>query len=96
MSPIIASTLTIILLVIATAESKDFLRVEGSNLMLGGEEVFLSGANLPWVNYGNDFGNAQPNGVACTLQASEQTMPQVSYRGGKISLYVVARKMQAS
>ena len=74
MSPI-ASALTISLLVIATAESKDFLRVDGSKLMLGGDEVFLSGANLPWVNYGNDFGNAQPNGVACTLQASEQTIP---------------------
>ena len=73
----IASTLTIFLLVIiATAESKDFLRVDGSKLVLGGEEVFLSGANLPWVNYGNDFGNAQPNGVACTLQAREkQTIP---------------------
>ena len=54
---------------------KDFLRVDGSKLMLGDNEVFLSGANLPWVNYGNDFGNAQPNGVACTLQASEQTIP---------------------
>ena len=76
MSPI-SSTLTIFLLVIiATAESKDFLRVDGSKLVLGGEEVFLSGANLPWVNYGNDFGNAQPNGVACTLQAREkQTIP---------------------
>ena len=77
MSPI-ASKLTTFLLVTATvkiADGKDFLRVDGSKLVLGGEEVFLSGANLPWVNYGNDFGNAQPNGVACTLQASEQTIP---------------------
>ena len=77
MSPI-ASALTVSLLATATvkiADGKDFLRVDGSKLVLGGEEVFLSGANLPWVNYGNDFGNAQPNGVACTLQASEQTIP---------------------
>ena len=67
-----ASTLIISLLVTVTSRpaisDTNFLRVEGPKLMLGNEEVYLSGANLPWVNYGNDFGNAQPNGVACTLQ----------------------------
>ena len=52
----------------AQDNSTVFLRVEGSRLFLGGAEVFLSGANLPWLNYGNDFGNAQPNGKACALQ----------------------------
>ena len=52
----------------AAQNSTVFLRVEGSQLVLGSDEVFLSGANLPWLNYGKDFGNAQPNGVACALQ----------------------------
>ena len=52
----------------AAQNSTVFLRAEGSQLFLGDDEVFLSGANLPWVNYGRDFGNAQPNGVACALQ----------------------------
>ena len=66
--------LAILLLVTVTTKAvlaeTNFLRVEGSKLMLGDSEVYLSGANLPWVNYGNDFGNAKPNGVACTLQVS--------------------------
>ena len=57
---------------LAAARAQDnstvFLRVEGSQFYLGDTEVFLSGANLPWLNYGNDFGNAQPNGKACALQ----------------------------
>ena len=66
---------TVLLLALCTllaARAQDnstvFLRVEGSRLFLGDAEVFLSGANLPWLNYGNDFGNAQPNGKACALQ----------------------------
>ena len=52
----------------AQDNSTVFLRVEESQFYLGDAEVFLSGANLPWLNYGNDFGNAQPNGKACALQ----------------------------
>ena len=66
---VIAIFLLVTITTTAIADSTNFLRVEGSKLVLGDEEVYLSGANLPWVNYGNDFGNAQPNGVACTLQA---------------------------
>ena len=72
LSRAVNTVIAILLLVSVTtaiADSTNFLRVEGSKLVLGDEEVYLSGANLPWVNYGNDFGNAQPNGVACTLQA---------------------------
>eukprot|EP01084_Bolivina_argentea_P208473 355418_1 len=32
-----------------------------------GNTVFLSGANQPWDQYGNDFGNNQANGVFCNL-----------------------------
>jgi len=32
-----------------------------------GNTVFLNGANQPWDQYGNDFGNNQSNGVFCNL-----------------------------
>jgi mannan endo-1,4-beta-mannosidase len=44
-----------------------------------GKKVFLSGANQPWINYGNDFGNAQPNGQVCDLQSY---VKNVSAAGG--------------
>lgn len=47
--------------------------------MLGGTTVFLSGANLPWLDYGNDFGNVQTNGVACELQ---EYVRNISANGG--------------
>ena len=71
LSRAVITVIAILLLVTVTtaiADSTNFLRVEGSRLFLGDGEVFLSGANLPWLNYGNDFGNAQPNGKACALQ----------------------------
>ena len=76
-----ATTFTVLLLALCglgfAQDSTVFLRVEGSQLVLGDNEVFLSGANLPWLNYGNDFGNAQPNSVACALQGG----------GGSIGLF---------
>lgn len=56
-----------------------FLEVDGRSLTFRGQEVFLSGANQPWVSYGNDFGNNQPNGIRCTLQES---VTNVSTAGG--------------
>jgi mannan endo-1,4-beta-mannosidase len=56
-----------------------YLRVEGSKFLFGNSEVYLSGANLPWISYGNDFGNAQPNGIACALQ---DYVSNVSASGG--------------
>ena len=68
--PILSILLLVTLTSTVTFVETNFLRVEGSKLMLGDEEVYLSGANLPWINFGNDFGNAQPNGKKCSLQDS--------------------------
>eukprot|EP00750_Incisomonas_marina_P027972 INCI6308.1.p1 GENE.INCI6308.1~~INCI6308.1.p1 ORF type:complete len:339 (-),score=49.69 INCI6308.1:810-1826(-) len=56
-----------------------FLEVDGKSLSFRGQDVFLSGANQPWVSYGNDFGNNQPNGIRCSLQDS---VANVSAAGG--------------
>ena len=40
-----------------SGEDPAFLAVNGTSLEFRGKEVFLSGANQPWVAYGSDFGN---------------------------------------
>ncbi|RUS82647.1 hypothetical protein EGW08_009600 [Elysia chlorotica] len=39
------------------------LSVSGNRFLFKGEHVFLSGGNLPWINYGYDYGNNQWAGV---------------------------------
>ena len=66
-------------LTVSAAGASDFLAVAGSELTLRGNPVFLSGANLPWINYGQDFGDGQSNGIACELQSF---VTNVSKSGG--------------
>lgn len=35
----------------------EFLRIEGKFFYYGDQQVFLSGVNIAWNNYGLDFGN---------------------------------------
>ena len=44
-----------------------------------GNRVFLSGANQPWIDYGNDFGNNQTNAKVCELR---EYIANVSKAGG--------------
>ncbi|XP_045196000.2 mannan endo-1,4-beta-mannosidase-like [Mercenaria mercenaria] len=37
--------------------AQKYLTVNGTNFMLNGEKVFLSGVNQAWYRYGGDFGN---------------------------------------
>ncbi|CAG7726076.1 unnamed protein product [Allacma fusca] len=48
-----------LVLVLATLaiSNAEFLRVSGSNLVYGNDNVFLSGPNIAWSCYGCDFGN---------------------------------------
>lgn len=56
-----------------------FLKASDSGFSYDGKDVFLSGANLAWVNYGNDFGNDQSNAIKCKL---ESYVRNVSKSGG--------------
>jgi hypothetical protein len=40
--------------------------------MYNGSEVFLNGINQAWIDYGNDFGNSQPNSKYCSLREGLQ------------------------
>ena len=44
------------------------LEVHGTKFMYNGSEVFLNGMNQAWIDYGNDFGNSQPNSKYCSLR----------------------------
>ena len=59
-----------------------FLKVNttsSTGLSFDRKPVFLSGANLAWIDYGNDFGNNQSNAKACQLQ---QYVRNISANGG--------------
>ena len=59
-----------------------FLKVNTTSLTglsFDRKPVFLSGANLAWIDYGNDFGNNQSNAKACQLQ---QYVRNISANGG--------------
>jgi len=55
------------------------LSVSGHNLVKDGQRVFLSGANLAWYNYGQDFGNNHYAGVRSHM---EQFLSQIQASGG--------------
>lgn len=63
------------------AAETEFLRAEKTKLVFRGNEVFLSGANQPWIQYGRDFGNNQTNGLRCEL---EEYIRNISDSGGNV------------
>ena len=64
------STCALVLAFLSVATATSFLEVNRSTntFSFNGQRVFLSGANQPWIDYGNDFGNHQSNGKICSLQ----------------------------
>ena len=71
-----------------TVLSTDYLSVDSATktFVLNGKSVFLSGVNQPWVNYGNDFGNNQPNSVFCQLNETLQNVTMSS--GNSVRMWV--------
>jgi len=43
---------------LSNASAGEFLRIEGNHFYFGDQQIFLSGVNIAWKDYGNDFGNA--------------------------------------
>ena len=67
---------------VAHAAATPFLRVNASSptgLSYATRPVFLSGANLAWIDYGADFGNNSTSAKKCALQ---QYLKNVSSAGG--------------
>merc|ERR1711907_696469 len=53
-----------------------------------GKRVFLSGANQPWIDYGNDFGNNQTNGKICSLQQYIANLTKAGGNSMRIWLFI--------
>jgi mannan endo-1,4-beta-mannosidase len=80
---------------LCAGEDVAFLKVDTTSLTFRGNEIFLSGANQPWIQYGDDFGNNQSNGIHCELQ---QYIHNVSKAGGnsiRIWLFVEGTNIPA-
>jgi mannan endo-1,4-beta-mannosidase len=74
--------ISVLLLLLIPANATNFLQVNKTSvtgLSFHKKPIFLSGANLAWIDYGNDFGNNQTNGKACRLQ---QYVSNISDSGG--------------
>jgi len=72
------------------ASTTSFLSVDkaGHFFSFGGQQVFLSGANQPWIDYGNDFGNNQPNGKICALQSYIANLTKAGGNSMRIWLFI--------
>eukprot|EP01125_Pyxidicula_operculata_P007570 TRINITY_DN256_c0_g1_i1.p1 TRINITY_DN256_c0_g1~~TRINITY_DN256_c0_g1_i1.p1 ORF type:complete len:372 (+),score=73.96 TRINITY_DN256_c0_g1_i1:18-1133(+) len=71
----------LLLLAIFVSCSHAFLQIDRNSKQFqwDGKEVFLNGVNQAWVNYGNDFGNAQSTQDYCALR---DTLKNISLSGG--------------
>mmetsp|Transcript_62650 Transcript_62650/g.76696 ORF Transcript_62650/g.76696 Transcript_62650/m.76696 type:complete len:434 (-) Transcript_62650:306-1607(-) len=75
------SFLFVILITAVTGQS--FLGINNvtNQFEYRGNDVFLSGANQAWVQYGQDFGNNQSNAIFCALN---NTLHNISESNGNI------------
>ncbi|GFR69945.1 endo-1,4-beta-mannanase 1 [Elysia marginata] len=67
---------------LSVAVSGERLSVSGNHFLFKGEKVFLSGGNLPWINYGYDYGNNQ----WAEVKARVEKQMQMLHRAGGNSL----------
>ena len=70
---------------LTAAVQQSFLQVNGTRLSFKGKEVFLSGANQAWINYGCDFGNDQS---AEHLDELKGFLDVVANAGGSIRIWL--------
>jgi len=76
----------IVLLGLLTIGYASRLSVQSGHFQYGGQRVFLSGGNLPWIYYGYDFGDHQWNNVKSKI---EDQLKQTQAAGGNsIRLWV--------
>eukprot|EP00948_MAST-09A_sp_MAST-9A-sp1_P002901 g2901.t1 len=64
------------------------ITVKDSTLQFDGKQIFLSGANLPWVQYGDDFGNNQSTSVRQSLENAVNTVASAGGNSIRIWLFV--------
>jgi len=78
----------LVLSAVSSHASSNFLGTNGTSLSFNGKDVFLSGANMPWINYGNDFGNNQSLGHRCQLESFVQNVSAAGGNSLRLWLFV--------
>jgi hypothetical protein len=69
------------------------LAVHGQGFEFGGNPVFLSGANLPWIHYGEDFGNNQSTSKYCDLRNYVKNVSSAGGNSMRVFLFVEGDKI---
>ena len=69
-----------LLLLVRLAGAQEYLSVEGGELRFNRQKVFLSGMNVAWQQYGEDFGNGKY--ACCSKSSLEAYLEAVSASGG--------------
>eukprot|EP01084_Bolivina_argentea_P060860 111180_1 len=62
--------------ILSHISTASFLQINGTKFLYNNHEVFLSGVNQPWVSFGSDFGNNQPNAIFCELNYTLMNLTQ--------------------
>ena len=84
--PLFSPVQLLLLLVPAVLVQASRLQVQNGHFTYGGQRMFLSGGNLPWIYYGYDFGEGQWANVKSKI---ENQIQQVHNSGGNsIRLWV--------
>jgi hypothetical protein len=69
------------------------LVVSSEGFQFAGKPVFLSGANLPWIHYGEDFGNNQSISKYCELRDYVKNVTDAGGNAMRIFLFVEGDKI---
>jgi len=91
----ITKACALLLALLSVTNATSFLTVNKSSntFSFNGQRVFLSGANQPWIDYGNDFGNNQPNGKICALQQYIANLTKAGGNSMRIWLFIEGDKI---
>ncbi|XP_005100017.1 mannan endo-1,4-beta-mannosidase [Aplysia californica] len=76
----------LLLVALMVHESSQRLTVSGKTFRLNNQQVFLSGGNLPWINYARDFGNHQWSKVKPKIEEQIRLLHQAG--GNTMRLWV--------
>lgn len=80
MSVLPLTALILLGVLLPCGHAQRFLAVQNGQLRLNGEKVFMSGMNIAWHQFGNDFGNGRYD--CCTGAQLEDYLRRISAAGG--------------
>lgn len=71
--------LNLILILVAVNETLSYVTIKGKDLYYNNKKIYLSGVNIAWVDYNNDWGNGK---YFEHRQTMTNWLDQISQHGG--------------